>query len=331
MNMSCANKITVFGDRQMVKQLTIDLLNSSNVTAKKVAIYKLRKLFLAGIIGILRPTKTTVFDENPQLTGHGTGSANESNKAFDVFVELLNRNPVLDFNTIDEIDEVYAQSNLSSNVWDVLSLDQKQEAESFILSCYSTWGIFANKHSTPSTPSAYEIKCWFDLGLEELNVSTKQMEIHDLDEDEVVLCPLDYFIPLPIRSHIRGGFGTILSNTPSLLEALSEKNESNQSELELKHIVFWYRTLEFYFDSINGPAFGLSRLLSEVYGVRTLHLWCSEDGGVCGSEHANNGIIEEAEKERIELEEFDGERKIVKPTMIADAFKYYGYGQNEMD
>ena len=144
----CSNSISyTCGDNEELVVFE-SLINGSVVNRIDNVTSKLRKILLAGLVGVLKPTlnltKSTEDKAktlNPNLIAHGRGNSAQS-KAYDDFLDFLVNREISSFN-YHEIDLLFVRTGVCDLHWGDIPKNKRKQLKSYWRNCsYDFTGAF---------------------------------------------------------------------------------------------------------------------------------------------------------------------------------------------
>ncbi|WOY03127.1 DUF1281 domain-containing protein [Dickeya fangzhongdai] len=134
----CENRLDITG-----KSVCLDVFQQwvvgNCVPHYRHAIQQSIQLFLAGCAGILKPVKSTVYPPYPGLISHGIGSSSTQNQAFEQWLGLLQKDAVLNDDTIRSIERIYHQSGIGAVKWENVPLVSRGIISDILVRQYEQW------------------------------------------------------------------------------------------------------------------------------------------------------------------------------------------------
>ncbi len=134
----CKNRLEITG-RSVFIDVMLQWVTGDEVPLYRYAVQQSIQLFLAGSAGVLKPVKSVEYPPYPGLVSHGTGPAIASNLAFQHWLELLQKDAVLNPDTVRQIDRIWTQSGLSAVRWETFPLAARQIMAQLMTRQYADW------------------------------------------------------------------------------------------------------------------------------------------------------------------------------------------------
>ena len=271
----CKNRLEITG-RSVFVDVMLNWVTGQETPQYRHAVQQSMKLFLAGAAGLLKPVKNVEYLPFPGLVSHGNGPAIAQNLAFQHFLELLQKDVVLNQDTVRQIDRIYLQSGIASVKWENIPVEARQAMTQLMIRQYADWFGVANW--------SYNIdggECWELIG---------RMPEH--------ACSCDMLMVIPSR------LGTELNGNGRLLTGLSTTaslySRIHGMEWPSGQNVLWQRdsinSLRLGFDSPSYPPSGeLMGELSAVFDCEIRHWYQEPVNGIQGydcydrGEHVDSG------------------------------------------
>ncbi|WP_315708192.1 DUF1281 domain-containing protein [Brenneria uluponensis] len=240
----CKNRLEITG-RSVFIDVMLQWVTGDEVPLYRHAVQQSIQLFLAGAAGILKPAKNVEYLPFPGLVSHGSGPAIASNLAFQHWLELLQKDAVLNPDTIRQIDRIWMQSGLSAVRWETISLAARQIMTLLMTRQYVDWFGVATWSSHIDGGA-----CWEQLGKR---------------PDRACHCDMLMIIPSRLAAELNGNghLLTGMSSTGSLYRRV------HGMEWPCGHNVLWHRdrinSLRLEFDSPSYPP--SSELMGEISAI----------------------------------------------------------------
>lgn len=265
----CKNRLEITG-RSVFIDVMQQWINGDETPLYRHAVQQSIQLFLAGAAGILKPVKPTVYPPFPGLVSHGTGSAIASNLAFQHWVELLQKDAVLNPDTVRQIDRIWTQSGLDSVKWETIPLPARQVMTQLMVRQYADW--FGVATWSFHIDGGY---CWEKLS------TRPERSCH---------CDMLLIIPSRLAAEINGNSRLLagMSTTGSLYSRI------HGMEWPSGHNVLWHRdrinSLRLEFDSpYYPPSSELMGEISAVFDCEIRHWYQEPIHGVRGYDCYDRG------------------------------------------
>ncbi|WP_299021251.1 DUF1281 domain-containing protein [uncultured Photobacterium sp.] len=310
----CNNKLIITGDEKHLDYIE-NVINGTIQSYQKAARDMSIKIFIAGVIGILKPTKVCKFDPYPALVSNGGGEDNTANQAFQQWIDMLNANAELNTDNVFTIYQLYLQTGISSLKYDDLTDNQKQRCEA----------IFAEKKFdwTGSFGSA-DCSNWFDT---EIEWKGEGCDGH-LD--------IDLIVPPSVLVELNGFNGKFLKGVSSGYDDAVNRCGTKWSIVEVHNVEREGRELSFYFESAWSPALPLGQRLSEEFSLTVNHYFVEQGCDFTGfyiyeDGNAISGASDSLEWAPVASEEDDDDddcedHEVVGPDYTVQHFEGCGYG-----
>ncbi|WJV54909.1 DUF1281 domain-containing protein [Prodigiosinella aquatilis] len=240
----CKNRLEITG-RSVFIDVMLQWVTGDEVPLYRHAVQQSIQLFLAGAAGILKPAKNVEYLPFPGLVSHGYGPAIASNLAFQHWLELLQKDAVLNPDTVRQIDRIWMQSGLSAVRWETIPLAARQIMTPLMTRQYVDWFGVATWSSHIDGGA-----CWEKLGKR---------------PDRACHCDMLMIIPSRLAAELNGNghLLTGMSSTGSLYSRV------HGMEWPCGHNVLWHRdrinSLRLEFDSPSYPP--SSELMGEISAV----------------------------------------------------------------
>jgi|SRR5471032_85572 len=265
----CKNRLEVTG-RSVFIDVMLQWVTGDEVPLYRHAVQQSIQLFLAGAAGVLKPVKSVEYVPYPGLVSHGTGPAVASNLAFQHWLELLQKDAVLNPDTVRQIDRIWTQSGLSAARWETFPLAARQIMAKLMTRQYVDWfGVATwSLHIDGG-------ECWEKLG------KRPERACH---------CDMLMIIPSRLAAELNGNSRLLagMSSTGSLYSRI------HGMEWPCGHNVLWHRdrinSLRLEFDSPSyPPSSELMGELSAVFDCEIRHWYQESVNGVLGYDCYDRG------------------------------------------
>ncbi len=277
----CKNRLEITG-----KSADIDVMQSwiagTEVPLYRHAIRQAIKLFLAGCAGMLKPVKATEYRAYPELVSSGTGVGTSPNQAFQHFLELLDRDALLDNVTLSKMDRIWLQSGIGDVKWEAIPFAARQTIIRLMSVHYADWFGVASAGGQFDPQERWE---WLSIKPD-------------------TTCPCDMLMVMPSRlaTELNGESGLFcgLSTTSELYTQLYG------TEFPAGHRLEWSRddigSLKLTFSSPwYPPSAEVMGQMSQKFDCEIRHYWLSPDAGTSGyhcfdrGDHVDSGPYPEDE------------------------------------
>ncbi|MFD1803609.1 DUF1281 domain-containing protein [Mixta tenebrionis] len=151
----CQNRFEITG-----KSVCIDVLlqwiTGTDTPRYRHAILQSIQLFLAGCAGILKPVRTASFPPCQGLVRQGTGQSVPENLAYEQWLELLQKDVVLETETIRRVDQLYHQSGVGALKWENIPQAQRDIMASLMKRQYADWFGLSSLKDEPDAAVCWE-------------------------------------------------------------------------------------------------------------------------------------------------------------------------------
>lgn len=258
----CQNRFEITGKSVCIEVL-LQWINGAETPRYRHAILQSMQLFLAGCAGILKPVRTVSFPPFQGLVRHGAGLSAPANLAFEQWLELLQKDAVLNPETIRTVDRHYHQSGLGALKWENIPQASRDIITALIKRQYADWFGLAGLSDEPEASS-----CW-----ERLREYPERSQ------------PCDMLMVIPPR------LATELNGAGGLLSGMSTSGSFYSRvygmEWPTGHNVNWHRHapngLTLRFDSPWYPPSGeVVAAISALFECEVRHTYCEPVSGLSG-------------------------------------------------
>jgi len=265
----CKNRLEITG-RSVFVDVMMQWVTGQEVPQYRHAVQQSMQLFLAGTAGILKPVKHIEYSPFPGLVSQGCGAAVAQNLAFQHWLELLQKDAVLNQDTIRQIDRIYLQSGLASVKWENIPVNARQIMTQLMTRQYIDWfGVASWSYQIDGAA------CWERLG------RMPERACH---------CDMLMVIPSRLSSELNGNSRLLagVSTTGSLYSRI------HGMEWPSGHNVLWQRdsinSLRLEFDSPSYPPSGeLMGEISAVFDCEIRHWYQEQVNGISGYDCYDRG------------------------------------------
>lgn len=136
----CSNSVTFSGPAEKIREVR-DLISGShaNMLESEIVSAMARKMILAGVMGVLKPTQPTEFDYLPSLTAT-TGRNTAANRAFDELISLVTQGALITPETQQRIRALYQQSGIHNIAWSSIARQQRRVGAELYNEVWFDWG-----------------------------------------------------------------------------------------------------------------------------------------------------------------------------------------------
>lgn len=271
----CTNHLVVTGQSAFVDELQL-WVTGNIVPRYRHAVLQSRRLFLAGVAGILKPIKPAFYPPYPGLLGKGTGASSPQNQAFENWLGLLQKDVYLTVENIRLIERWYCQSGIEAVKWENIPLTAQQCMANVLHRKYADWFGMVGV-SEELDPGG----CWSAMVVA---------------SNRTVPCDMMAIIPSRLTAEINGSedFLKGMSSTTSLYgRQYGTEWPAGQNVTVVRECT---SCLIVQFDSLGYPPTGeLMAALSALYSCQIEHAWHVDETGRKGydcydlGEHVKSG------------------------------------------
>lgn len=264
------------------------------------------KLFLAGVGGLLKPTKPMTFDLYPSLI-QGVSEATPQNEAFTQFVGMLSPDTTLDNETCQRLIELYEQSGLKQRYWGDLPKTARAAMAPLL------------KESAFDWCPAFLRRLPFDVAWAKLDIPN--------DASCVRRFSLNALLPPKLLVELNGFNGCLFTRAAQVPSAFTDNCDRLGTKWEMVDIdELDDNVLEF--DTAWSPALPPIAELARRYPNSTItHYFCECGCAFCGYKRYENGVeVEECwdDLQFSEEENEEGYHELIGPDYALEHFSRFG-------
>lgn len=151
----CQNRFEITG-KSVCIDVMLQWINGTEMPRYRHAVQQSMQLFLAGCAGILKPVRSTSCPMYQGLVRNGTGLATPQNTAYEQWLDMLQKDAVLDPDNVRIIDRLYHQSGLSALKWESIPQNARETMTSLVKRQYVDWFGLASLTDEPDMPWCWE-------------------------------------------------------------------------------------------------------------------------------------------------------------------------------
>lgn len=264
------------------------------------------KLFLAGVGGLLKPTKPMIFELYPSLI-QGVGVTTPQNDAFTQFVEMLLPETTLDEKTCQRLIDLYERSGLKQRYWGDLPKTARMVTAPLLKESAFDW-------------------CPTLMWRLPLDIAWAKLDVPSL-QDNTSGFSLNALLPPKLLVELNGFNGHLFTHTAQVLSAFTDNCDRLGTKWERVDIDELDENI-LEFDTTWSPAFPPIAELARRYPNSTItHYFCECGCAFCGYKRYENGVeVEECwdDLQFSEEENEDGYHDLIGPDYALEHFSRFG-------
>lgn len=267
----CANRLEIVGPSTQIQEVQA-LMTGALYPHHKEAINLSIKMFVAGCVGILKPTSPVACERFPELTGHGIGTPGAASQAFSEWLALFNDDLELTDENARLIVAIYARTGLATLAWEALLPEQQLDIQALHNQQRRDWAL----------SSAITGEWWSQLD----------------EKPQAMPFDMRQLVPTRLSAEINGFNGGLLFVTTSACELYLDLYgikwpRAYESQMEEGMTTADQASLQFDFDTPWGsPDSIVLKTLSERYQCSVIHYFSERGEGFCGmSQYVSGKVI----------------------------------------
>lgn len=301
----CANRIEISVSAER-KAEVLAWVNGELYPYYQRAINQSIRLFLAGVIGRLKPATDVIYKPYPALTAHGCGEASPETDAFTQWLGLLQSNAQLDEQCCDLINRYYIDSGISGLKRDDLSAFEQAKIDEIIKAKSHDWISFVS--------GSCEQKAFFDR----------------LDSDVIPneTFSLLYILPTRLACEINGYNGRLLDGISSTYHQYTADYGTKWPSNCDVSLDIHGNTIVIDVDTAwTPPCENVIEAMSERWQAVILHYYSEAGCDFCGYRQYIDGSLMDLIDGCLEYEDCEDDdcyAEVIGPDWLVDNITHYG-------
>ncbi|GIU42930.1 hypothetical protein TUM4438_10660 [Shewanella sairae] len=303
----CANRLAISGTVENISKLN-GIFSGEQRLLHVQAIAASRKMFFAGVGGLLMPTSACVYTPFPDLI-QGTGERTIANTAFTRWLDLLSHNVELTDDISLEIIELFRLTGLSNIVWGSINRTKRCKMKVLFNQKRFDWtGFFTQVNisdfwtalDVEASKSDYSLSSYFDMSL---------------------------IIPPRLAVEINGFNGGLLSGVSSGYDDSCLRYDTKWRGADIDLVSSSAEGITIDYDTAWSPNLAVSEQISMLFNCSVTHYFAESGCAFCGCSIFNNGVLSNATCDELEYsdeENHDGYHDIVGPSYILNNMSHFG-------